>query len=177
MPKCGCAGSTCACKVEGTSPITVTGTGTTQDPYLVGIGDISVADTITVDDGTSITMSLLGSGTLADPYVISASLDPGATDVSTPTTGGTTTIDSTTLNHVLDFSTTIATHTITLPASSTALAHTVTIFSDGTITALTVNGAGSTTVVGAPTTLDTGCSFTMRLVGTTWRSVGVAWAN
>ena len=179
MPKCGCAGSTCGCKVEGAlgGAVTVTGTGTVQDPYVIALGDISIETLITVDDTTSVDLTLLGDGTEADPYVLSADVVVGATVVTIPINAGTTEIGDSTSAHIFEHVSTIAAHTVELPEDCNALKAEVTIFADSEITALTVTGAGATTVVGAPDTLGAGNSFTMRLIGTTWRCVGVAWAS
>lgn len=177
MPKCGCAGSTCGCKVQGGSGVSITGTGTAQDPYIVTVDGIEITSLITVDDTSSVDLTLLGSGTALDPYVLSAEINVGSTVVTTPTNGGTTEIDSEESAHVLEHVATIATHTIELPSSTAALKGEVTIFANSEITALTVTADGGGTIYGAPDTLGAGNSFTMRKIGSSWRCVGVAWAS
>lgn len=81
MARCGCAGGTCSCVVQGSGSIAVTGSGTAANPYVVsGGGKVTVADTATVD------LTLTGAGTQASPYLLSAAatvtLD-ALTDVST----------------------------------------------------------------------------------------------
>jgi hypothetical protein len=174
MARCSCAGSTCSCKLTGSGGITVTGTGTAQDPYAIAIDDLDIGELLEVDDTTNVDLSLLGSGTALDPFVLSAEVQVGDTVVSTPTTGGTTEIDAAESAHVFEHETTIATHTVQLPESSESLKNEVTLFADSAITALTVSAAGSATVVGAPTTLAAGASFTMRLIGTAWRCTAVS---
>lgn len=74
MARCGCAGSSCSCLVQGGAGITVEGAGTENNPYVIsgtgggggGGGFLTVVDTQTVD------LSLLGSGSEEDPYQLSA---------------------------------------------------------------------------------------------------------
>lgn len=67
MGKCGCAGTTCGCKIVGDGGIIVTGAGTATNPYRVsGSGGLSAVDT------PSINMTILGSGSQSDPWLISA---------------------------------------------------------------------------------------------------------
>lgn len=84
MPRCDCAGGQCSCVVLAGSGTTVTGAGSSSNPYIISAdptipGRLRVADTSTVD------MSATGNGTADDPLVISAdaqvSLDE-LTDVS-----------------------------------------------------------------------------------------------
>lgn len=73
MARCGCAGSSCSCLVQGGAGITVEGAGTENNPYVIsgtgggggGGGFLTVVDTQTVD------LSLLGSGSEEDPYRLS----------------------------------------------------------------------------------------------------------
>lgn len=67
MARCGCAGGSCSCVIEGSGAITVSGSGSAVDPYQVsGGGVINVTDSPTID------LSLVGSGSDADPYQLSA---------------------------------------------------------------------------------------------------------
>ncbi len=172
MARCGCAGTTCGCKVNAGSGIEVTGTGTAQDPYIISIDGLSIADTLEVDDTASINLTLNGAGTALDPYILSAVVSPGATVISTPTNGGTTAIDAGTRTQLLDHVATIAGHTITLPLTTTALEGEIKIIAVSAITALTVGGAVGTTVAGMPTTLAAGGYFRAQRIGTVWRRVG-----
>jgi hypothetical protein len=172
MAKCGCAGGQCGCLVQGVGSISITGTGTQQDPYVVSLDGLDISDTVAVDDGTNIALTLGGSGTALDPYVISASLSVGATVTVTPTTGGTTTIDSGTRLEYMDHGSTIATQTIVLPTTSTAMEKEIKILAASEITTLTVSGDVGVTVVGMPTTLAANGYFRVQLIGTVWHRIG-----
>lgn len=171
MARC-CSGSSCGCRVTGTGGVSVTGTGTKTDPYVVGLGALSVGGLLVVDDTTSVDLTLGGSGTALNPYVLSAAVKVGATVASDPTNGGSTAIDALTRTQVLSHAAPIASHTITLPATSSALEREIKVVSLEGITALTVNGAVGVTVAGAPTALTAGQYFRMQLIGTVWRRVG-----
>ena len=58
-----------------------------------------------------------------------------------------------------------------MPATTDALESEVKLVATAAITLLTVDGAGGTTVVGAPTTLAVGAYFTMRKIGSVWRRI------
>lgn len=67
MSRCGCAGGTCSCVVQGSGAISVTGAGTVASPFVVsGGGVVTVQDTATVD------LTLTGSGSVGSPYVLRA---------------------------------------------------------------------------------------------------------
>lgn len=65
--RCGCLDS-CNCSVIAGANVTVTGTGSADNPYIVSAtgGATQVLDTSTVN------MTITGTGTSGDPYVISA---------------------------------------------------------------------------------------------------------
>lgn len=67
---CGC-GSTCSCRVVQGPGITVTGSGTASDPFVVS-GAAATPTVITVTDTPSVDMTITGTGTPGDPYVISS---------------------------------------------------------------------------------------------------------
>lgn len=73
MARCFCGGTgSCECTIEAGDGITVTGTGSEGDPYIVtaapAVGNIVALDTTTID------MTVTGSGTGGDPWTISADL-------------------------------------------------------------------------------------------------------
>lgn len=171
IAKCGCSGTTCACKVQGTGSIAVTGTGTAQDPFIVSLGALNTNGTITVADTATIDFTILGTGTVGDPKVISGSVKVGANVTAAPTTGQTVTVDLGTNLQVLNAAGTLAALTLTLPATTNSFLSEITVVTTTAITALTVSGVG-TTVAGAPTTLAANGYFKMRLIGTVWRRVG-----
>jgi hypothetical protein len=65
MARC-CGGTTCACKVEAGRHVEVTGTGTAGDPFV-----IDAQTHLTVEDNTQFNLVLTGSGTLAQPWLLS----------------------------------------------------------------------------------------------------------
>ncbi len=170
--RCGCAGSTCACKVEGGAGVDVTGTGTVQDPYVVAITDLEIGDLVEVDDTTTVNLTKLGSGTDSDPIVLSATVVTGSDVTSTPSNGGSTNIDDDTNLQYFDHSGTIASHTINLPDTTNSFLKEVTFVFRSIITTLTVAAPGTTDVAGMPTTVAANGYFKVRLIGTTWRRVG-----
>jgi hypothetical protein len=66
-----CNDQGCTCLVQGGTGVLVTGNGSARDPFTVAL-DGSLADILTVQDTESINLQLLGSGTLVDPYRLSA---------------------------------------------------------------------------------------------------------
>lgn len=70
MARCG--GATCVCKFSADTDthVTVSGSGSQTDPFVISL-DVE----LTVDDGAGVDLSLGGSGVAGDPWVISASLD------------------------------------------------------------------------------------------------------
>ncbi|MFZ9349524.1 MAG: hypothetical protein ACO242_02380 [Candidatus Fonsibacter ubiquis] len=80
------------------------------------------------------------------------SLPDGAIQTATPTTGTTVTVANATSSLILKHTATIATLTITMPASPSngQLVH---ISTRSTVTTLTVNGNAGQTLYGAPSTI------------------------
>lgn len=62
----GCCGGGVATKINAGSKVTVTGTGTAQDPFVIG-ADVGLA----VTDNTTFDLTLSGSGTVAAPWNLS----------------------------------------------------------------------------------------------------------
>lgn len=67
MPRCCGSAGTCACKVESGRNITVTGIGSSQDPFVIA-ADVAFA----VEDSATFNLILTGNGTLASPWTLSA---------------------------------------------------------------------------------------------------------
>lgn len=67
MSRCGCAGSSCSCVIQGSGGVSVLGSGTIASPYVISTDlNLAVIDTATVQ------MALSGSGSPADPYLLAA---------------------------------------------------------------------------------------------------------
>lgn len=66
MPNC-CQGATCACKLsaETGGHVTITGSGSIQDPFMLSV-DVGFG----VQDSTQFDLTLSGTGSSADPWVI-----------------------------------------------------------------------------------------------------------
>lgn len=77
MARCGCSGTSCSCVVVGDGGITVTGSGSSANPYVVsGGGSFGVTDTPTLD------LTLTGDGTLATPYLLQGAVTLGLGDLT-----------------------------------------------------------------------------------------------
>lgn len=71
MPRCSCAGGVCSCALVGGAGVTIEGSGSAQNPYVISAegglnNSLQVLDTPTID------LVLTGSGTPLDPAVLSA---------------------------------------------------------------------------------------------------------
>lgn len=88
MPR-NCCGGGCSCVVEGGPAVTVEGSGTAADPFVIS-ADMNLTD----DDNSTFDISITGSGTVDDPYTFavdyaSTALLSDIPDVSdTPATNG-----------------------------------------------------------------------------------------
>lgn len=85
---CGSVG-TCACKVEGGRGVTITGTGTAQDPFV-----IASDRALDVEDTPTFNLVLTGNGTLQSPWLLHVEYAPTAqltdlpdVDAPAPTNG------------------------------------------------------------------------------------------
>ena len=73
MPRCGCAGATCTCLVEGGTGITVEGAGSATAPYIITwTGQVDVSDSLQFIDSPTVDFTVTGEGTEANPYQVSA---------------------------------------------------------------------------------------------------------
>lgn len=70
MARCGCSGTGCSCLVIGTGGITVTGTGTTADPYRIGGGSGAISQALKVQSTPSLALRMIGEGTTTDPFIL-----------------------------------------------------------------------------------------------------------
>jgi len=87
MARCGCSGSTCSCLVTAGSGVAVSGTGTEANPYVIDVVGSDIAGTFAVADTSTVDMNLAGSGSTADPYVLSATATLALTALSDITSG------------------------------------------------------------------------------------------
>lgn len=71
MARCGCRGGACGCLVVGGENVVVSGNGSADNPYVVNVNTATITDVLAVADTTTIDLTLDGSGTEADPFVIS----------------------------------------------------------------------------------------------------------
>lgn len=73
MPSCvNCAPTTTPLVIEAEAPLVAAGSGTAQDPLKLSLGSDPSAFALTVRDSETINFTLSGTGSDADPYVISA---------------------------------------------------------------------------------------------------------
>lgn len=70
-PRCDCAGSACSCLVTAGTGIAITGSGNPNNPYVI-TATTSLAGALAVRDTATVDMSAVGTGTVVDPYIISA---------------------------------------------------------------------------------------------------------
>ena len=87
MRNCNCSGGTCGCKVNGGVGVTVTGTGTAADPYVINNVAADLNASFAVSDTLTLDLTKSGSGTNLDPVVISGQVKltmSQLTDVNDP---------------------------------------------------------------------------------------------
>lgn len=68
MGRCGCSGDSCACSLVAGQRVTITGTGSAQNPLRISADPVRI---ITSDTDT-IAFTTTGEGTIESPYSISA---------------------------------------------------------------------------------------------------------
>jgi hypothetical protein len=83
--KCGCAGTTCSCKIQGGGGISVTGAGTAGNPYVISGGGY-----FNVQDTASLHLVLLGDGSSSSPFTLSGEVVAALDDLSDVDTSDTT---------------------------------------------------------------------------------------
>jgi len=67
MARCGCAGASCSCAIQGQGGVIVTGSGSISNPYII-TSDVEVG----VQDTNTINMTKTGDGSDANPYLFQA---------------------------------------------------------------------------------------------------------
>ena len=67
MARCGCASTACYCSVTGQDAVNVTGTGTSDNPYVVAVDPVVIHGATTSSAVTTVT----GAGTHDNPFVVS----------------------------------------------------------------------------------------------------------
>lgn len=74
MPRsCGCASGTCSCAIiSSDGSIQISGTGSLANRYDLSAGNISLAGRLLVQDTATVDLTLNGTGTQADPLIVSA---------------------------------------------------------------------------------------------------------
>lgn len=89
---CNCTGTTCGCSVvAGSGGIVVDGNGSSASPFVVSVGDLSIGSNLQVNDTDTLDLTLGGSGTISDPFIISGVAKPAvSTGTWTPTLTGIT---------------------------------------------------------------------------------------
>lgn len=82
IARCGCAGSTCNCLINGGLYISVTGSGTINDPYVISSDGIDISDALAFIDTDTVDFVLGGSGTDTDPWQVRANATVAVADLT-----------------------------------------------------------------------------------------------
>jgi hypothetical protein len=82
MARCRCQSENCTCQVAAGDGIDITGSGSPSDPWVI-TSESSSSGTIQVVDSVTIDMVLEGTGTVGDPYLISANASTVPGGIST----------------------------------------------------------------------------------------------
>lgn len=72
MAKSCCGQGTCSCLIQAGDGIIVTGSGSDTDPYMIELDTSTFSPTLSVEDTPTVNLTLLGTGTPADPYSLRA---------------------------------------------------------------------------------------------------------
>lgn len=84
MSRCGCAGSACGCGITAGAGVTVTGVGSVSNPFVINAtaAVLDIHTVFQVDDTDTLDLTLLGSGTALDPFILSGVPTMVMTDLS-----------------------------------------------------------------------------------------------
>lgn len=82
MPSCGCAGASCGCLIEGGAGVLVSGVGSATNPYVITGQSTGIPGLIKVTDTASLDLTLGGSGSSVDPFVLSGTARQSLTGLS-----------------------------------------------------------------------------------------------
>lgn len=72
---CNCAGSSCGCKVVAGFGISIGGTGTAADPFVITNAGANLQTALTTTNTVTAKMVKSGSGTNLDPLILSVNVD------------------------------------------------------------------------------------------------------
>lgn len=81
MAKC-CSQDVCSCLIHSGDGITVTGSGSPTDPYVVTANFPDFSQSLTVTDTNTLNLSLRGSGTPQDPFALQGDVVMALVDLS-----------------------------------------------------------------------------------------------
>lgn len=84
MPRCDCSGGQCSCVVLAGSGTTVTGAGSSSNPYIIS-ADPAIPARLRVVDTATVDLSAVGNGTEDDPLVLSANATVSLDDLTNVT--------------------------------------------------------------------------------------------
>ena len=84
MPRCDCAGSTCQCLILAGEGVQITGSGNTNNPYVI-TSTATIAGSLLVQDTRTVDMSAVGAGTPTDPFILSATARIAMEDITNVT--------------------------------------------------------------------------------------------
>lgn len=87
---CGCAAAQCNCVLEAGNGISVIGAGSPDNPYIITAEEQNLVDRFVVQDTSSIDLTLTGSGTTADPFILSGTTSIALGDITNVDTSDTT---------------------------------------------------------------------------------------
>lgn len=84
MPRCDCAGSTCQCLIQAGQGIQISGSGNTNNPYVI-TSTATIAGSLRVQDTRTVDLTAIGAGTPVDPFILSADARIAMEDITNVT--------------------------------------------------------------------------------------------